>query len=256
MLFTITEHCSLKCKHCFMEAEETGRHASREVVEAAVRFVKDMDLGRLGVSGGEPTEHPEFLQHFEYILRELPGCFIVLMTNGKFLRSNKFVRELAGLCVKYPFFVQVSALKHLYPHRQETVYLYKKNRSRFPHGSIVLVEKITSITDLGRAKGKDWSHLGPLYKRKAPMCFNLFSIAHSGVVQDLSSVILYLEQFTKQHCVPLVSYEGNLHAGETTSCMALGSILYGEYNRMYDILRSKKPCGLCGVDYPKVGSMR
>lgn len=256
MLFTLTEHCSLGCQHCFMSAERSGKHASVEVIEAAVRFAKDMGLSRFCVSGGEPTEHPEFFKRFEYMLEELPGCSIALMTNGRFLKDSKFVRELAGLSAKYPFFVQVSALKHLYPHRQETIHLFKKNRSRFPLGSIEIIEEITALIDLGRAKGKDWSRLGPLYKRVAPMCFNVFSVAHSNVVKDLKGVVSYIDQHTKMHCTPLISYTGDLYVGETTSCVTLGNILFDGYGQMYDILRSKKPCGLCGIDYPRVGGLK
>lgn len=256
MLFTITEHCSLKCNHCFVEAEENNKHATRGVVEAAVRFAKDMGLTRFCVSGGEPTQHPEFLRHFEYILEELPGRFMVMMSNGSFLRNDDFVSELVGLFKKHSFFIQVSALKHLYPNRQETVCLFKEKQSRFPSGSMALIEKISAMSNLGRARGKDWSHLGPLYKRMAPLCFNLFSIAHSGATRDLGGVMSYLEGSTKTHCVPLVSYEGNLHVGETTSCVTLGSILTDSYSQMYDVLLSTKPCGLCGVDYPKVGYMK
>jgi len=249
MLFHLTQHCSLQCPHCFIESTPNDRHAAPETVKRFVDFAKQSGATRIGIAGGEPTEHPEFTHHFLYILKKLSRKkMVVLMTNGRFLLNEDLTITLAKLQKKFQFLIQVSALKGIYPKRKETKEYYHKHANRF--NDIHLVECITSMVNLGRAVGKDWSHLGNLYKHLAPMCFNIFSVFKSGEFGNFRDALKWVELNTSNFCKPLISWDGSFHAGETSLCLELGNIMVDDMDTIFRNVKEEEPCGLCGIPLP------
>lgn len=258
MLFQFTKHCSLRCPHCLNESVPDGSHCSDETFVEFLRLVHDFSIRRIGLGGGEPTEHPRFLELFKELLRQYPLSIsagelsfdgIVLMTNGRFLVNNgELTKGIAALQKDYRFGIQISALKGLYPKRKETIRAYKKKKRKFQTELTAVVEQITGMQYMGRAKGKDWSHLGPLYDFQAPMCFNLFSVAKHK--NSLFEVINFLEHNTKQFCKPMVAWDGSFHPGESNLCQKLGNINTDGRDVIFENLQNGGPCGECGVVAP------
>lgn len=266
MLFDLTEHCSLGCPHCMIDSTPNNKHCNIDTVEEFIKFALRMETKIIGIGGGEPTEHPSFFDYMYLILKSLSNnvFMINLLSNGRFLKDDSFTQELSHLQKVYPFPIQISVLKGIYPHREETVELYKEKGHLFKN--IGLAEDITVIeTDLGRAKGKDWSYLNAPHKRQAPSCFNIWSICHPlsgftmgkskvGYIQykmeTLKEVISYLEWNTKNFCKPLVAWDGSVYAGETPSCVKLGNIKEDSDEVIFNNLKSGRPCEKCGVKVP------
>ena len=82
----INQVCNLRCKYCF--ADETVNqevHADnmtfenfKKALQISIRDSRD----RIGIIGGEPTIHPEFLRFVKYAAEEYPNNPIVLFSNG------------------------------------------------------------------------------------------------------------------------------------------------------------------------------
>lgn len=253
MLFHLTEHCSLNCGHCLLNATPSGKHASKEVINKTIEFAQNNPIGLLNVSGGEPTEHPQFFEVFELILKKLQGkARVLLASNGRFLEDDQFTAQLVELHRQYPFFLQVTAIKGLYPHQEQTVAAFRRQMAK--HGLsepyAMRIDELTVIDHLGRARGKDWSHLKTAGQRKAPNCFNPFSAARSGQVHSLGEIYELLAAHGK-FCKPLFAYDGSVYAGESTSCYKAGNILTDTPQEIFDKLKAGKPCGHCGVDLPE-----
>lgn len=252
MIFHLTEHCSLGCPHCAINSTPNNWHARERIVKRFIRFAKEMGTINIGIAGGEPTEHPEFFKYFGMIIRSFnEKVDIALMTNGRFLLDKHFVNELAVMQQRRFFDIQVSAFKDLYPHWEETTDAFIDQSSKFKQ--IRYVEGITCIDQLGRAKGKDWSHI-TTYKRVAPNCINVFSVAKEDTIMSLREVIKYLDTKTKSFCKPLISQNGTIHAGETPTCVKIGTLL--DHKDSIHALKHGLPCGKCGLMIPKDMSFR
>jgi len=253
MLFHLTEHCTLECPHCFIESSPNERHSNDHVVREFVRFARSMSAFKIGIAGGEPTEHPMFVTYMNYILKKLSSqyCSIILMTNGRFLLDSDLTKKLVNMTKKYPLFIQVSALRGIYPRRDETIEFYHMNEKRFRQDSIMLIEDITAMENLGRAVGRDWSHLGELYQRIGPMCFNIFSVVRSGQFSTLVESLQWVEVNVRgSFCKPLIAWDGSLYAGETPLCLKLGNILTDTPEQIFENIKENRPCGQCGRDIP------
>lgn len=245
MLYHLTHYCNFNCPHCFVEASEQGKHATTDVTHGFVEFAKRTGTVKIGIAGGEPTLHPNFKEHLLYIIGSLPKKIIILMTNGQFLLHDTETINFLADCCKLPyFFIQVSSLKELYPHRKAILEAFGQAKHMFGD-RMMLIEDITCIEHLGKATGKNFG-VG-VFARKAPSCFNLFSISRN--VESFVDVISYFDNATNGFCKPLVTPEGNVHVGESQHCIKLGNITDSD-EVLFDTLVKSKPCGKCGVKSP------
>jgi hypothetical protein len=252
MLFLITERCSMNCPHCMIGAQAEGESASRATVIETLQFADDAGIKMINVSGGEPTEHPDFWDIFSLILRRGKKRFIVLATNGSWLKRPGFVQKLTHLQKQYPFAIQVTAIKGLYQDVQRTQTLFMANRRRFGM-AVEIITQITCIDQLGRAQGKDWSHLGKsivggvLHKRRAPNCFNVLSAARGSAT--LQQLVGLLEIGLANFCKPMVDWRGDIHIGECPECTTIGHVA-DSFENILSALQAAEPCGACGVATP------
>jgi len=85
----ITSACNLRCLNCNRATSLAPSQAAMTVPQIE-RFVgESLDLGwrwrRIGLTGGEPTLHPELLRMvgvIERYKREYPSCEVAVVTNG------------------------------------------------------------------------------------------------------------------------------------------------------------------------------
>lgn len=252
MLFLITERCSMNCPHCMIGARPEGQYVSRANTIKTLQFADDAGVKMINVSGGEPTEHPDFWDIFTLILRRSKNRLIMLATNGSWLRRPRFVQKLAQLQKKQLFAIQVTAIEGLYQDVQETEALYMANRRKFAV-PVELISQITCIDQLGRANGRDWSHLGAsavggrLHKRQAPNCFNILSAARGCATFD--QMIALLEMGVANFCKPMVDWNGDIHIGECPTCTTIGHV-NDPFEDIMEIAQTAEPCGACGISTP------
>lgn len=248
MLFQITHKCAEGCPHCMIDAAPDKPSADLKTVRQFLKFAKKLGARFVGVSGGEPLEHPQFFLVMETLLKNLKGTMVVLMTNGRFLEDDKKTARLAKLQRKHFFGVQVSAIPELYPHAEQTAAAYKRQCGQFIEPGINLSDQLTVMTRLGRAAGKNWSHLGPLYERKVTNCFNV--VYNAPKFETLGELVRMLEaQSNYSFCKPSVDPAGGVHAGESPHCRRIGTIWESDAT-LLGRLRQGGFCGQCGDPHP------
>jgi len=98
----LTTRCDRSCRHCMQERDQGPRDLPREVLRHLLQQLKGYGRPHLGITGGEPTMHPEFMGVIEDIVAA--GCSYHLVTNGRRFGElfNHLVRcsgeQLARFC--------------------------------------------------------------------------------------------------------------------------------------------------------------
>ena len=91
----ITNHCNLRCPHCYMASSAAGAHAPLDDILLALDQCAEAGVLEVALGGGEPTTHP----HFADILAAARQRHLVcnLATNGKSM-TPRLARMLAKHC--------------------------------------------------------------------------------------------------------------------------------------------------------------
>lgn len=228
MLLKITEKCSMGCTHCMNSATPEGRHMSEKVLDDALEFIMKNHIGlHVVVSGGEPTEHPNFMEFMDKILNKLTWCSypvsIVITTNGLWClehpeESKSLVRKTEYLQV----FWQVSTDKRYYP---KELPIHKK-LWREP-GFLLCTDCVEAVYPQGRALENDipWS-------AKASRCFNVRAM--SKQIPDASVFTLFNGMAIRGYsCTPSIRVDGSISVGESDLCPSVTSI----YDKPEDIIK-------------------
>ena len=63
----ITNYCDAGCKFCYQSSTIKGKHAPFETIKQHVDMLAEMGVFEIAIGGGEPTEHPQFLDILLYI---------------------------------------------------------------------------------------------------------------------------------------------------------------------------------------------
>ena len=218
MLVKITNRCRMGCSHCLDDAKPDGGHMDPQTFYKALEWCK-LDRNVM-ITGGEPTEQPELL-HFIRAAK-MSELHVVLMSNGMFADNPVFTTMLLETDVT----IQVTNDERYYPRKVK----------RVNHPRIGYVDKITALTSLGRAKDMESS-------RAVPYCFNLRSLVRA--TRDLEKSIKVL-RMNGRFCVPHISHDGNVRAGESNSCYAMGTVWDSQDTLVDGLL--KHDCGLCGLE--------
>jgi hypothetical protein len=72
-----TWQCNFRCAHCLHSCDMSGKHMSKEVFKRAYDFLKwavnnpSLDVRVVGITGGEPTLHPDFWVDMMPMIREI-----------------------------------------------------------------------------------------------------------------------------------------------------------------------------------------
>lgn len=241
MLLHLTEHCSLQCPHCMNECTPNNRHMELKVLSDVIKFIK-RNARILLIGGGEPTEHPKFFECVEMLVNS--GMILLLCTNGRFLKDDNFTKELSRISNQL-FGIQISVIEGLYPHREETLELYKQKSNIVTNTGLIdritIIDKITVMDKIGRAAKKSFKFSYDLYKRQMPNCINPWLAGRQ--VNSFKHIIMELEAH-KTWCKPTITYDGRIVAGESISCVQVGTI-YDKENEIYNNIRNGKPCMKC-----------
>ena len=185
------------------------------------------------LSGGECSEHPEFLKFIELV--EQAKMLPLLITNGMWLSDEKL--RATVLRPGRNISVQVTNDARFYPTTPVRV-----NDPR-----LVYVDSLTLLLPLGRLARKKGERALPT--RKAPTSFNLRS-ATRALGSFAAAVCMLRERAASGlsgHCVPSISDDGSVMAGETRNCWKLGTVDSTDAALTQAVL-DMGACNRCGLE--------
>ena len=241
MLIHITEKCSMGCSHCMDDARADGKHMPLDIFEKAVDFVIRNNIYHgLVITGGEPTEHPEFPMFMGYLVASLAKknlqSIITVTTNGMWLLENEENAKAAKTMVQgahgVEVFFQVSTDTRFYPKKLDTT----KRLWREP-GFVLCKDCVEAVYPQGRALSNNIP-----YKAIGSKCFNVRALSKQLPAPTLNSILMELGRRGK-FCTPAIRIDGSIGLGESRLCPACASIDDTEQEIMHKIQEFK--CDKC-----------
>lgn len=213
MLIKITEKCSMACSHCVNNAKPNGKHMKKETFIDVLNFLYSNGLhNNMIITGGEPTEHPEFEEFMEILIsflkkKDFKGI-VTVTTNGFWILENE-ERALDFVKKSSPFqlIFQVSTDKRYYPEQLPT---HKKIWRE--KGFILCEDCVQNMYPLGRAKEN-----GYVTNRISSHCFNIRAIAKQLSNPTFKNIVENLE-FHGKFCTPAIRIDGGISLGESDYC--------------------------------------
>lgn len=239
MLIKVTNYCSMGCSHCMESSTKLGAHMPVALFEEALDFT--VRLERLArhetgyravlLSGGECTEHPEFLKLLDMTVEA--GFVPMLITNGSWL-GTPLEKEILRPDRK-DIFIQVTNDTRFYPKRIQKV----------DDPRISYIDSLSLTVQLGRFRGKT----SDLPSRQAPSSFNFRSMTRTfRSAEKAISTLRGLALTGKSgHCSPSVSSDGSFVAGETQECFKVGTVKSTNQDITEAVLAMKE-CNRCSVE--------
>lgn len=102
MLIQITNRCYEGCAHCMQCSDHKGEHMDFDTFKRVVKFGAFIGCAAFIISGGEPTEHPQFLEFCQYldrfIVKNKMTAAISVTSNGAWFPTKKdMVMQLSKL---------------------------------------------------------------------------------------------------------------------------------------------------------------
>lgn len=238
MLIKITEKCSMGCTHCMNNATPDGKHMTKATLRDVLRFVvNNQAYESLVITGGEPTEHPEFVKMMEIIIDTLGQVgheiILTITTNGFWCLDNiEACKHLntrnANIILRW----QVSTDSRYYP---KELPLHKR-LWREPE-FVLCPDCVVQVYPQGRALQNSMP-----WQAKASKCFNVRAMLKQlptksiGVLVEAMLVRGYL-------CTPAIRIDGSIGLGESDLCPSVATIYDTEETIIQKIIDFK--CHQC-----------
>lgn len=226
MLVRITNSCRMGCSHCMVEASPSGKHMPLETFREALKFSTAYDPFLLFISGGEPTDHPEFLEFLgfaKHYMTQGRVQMVLIASNGMFLEDKPYTKEILKMGI--PF--QITNDSRYYP----------KKICKEPHKLLVFEDNLRLVSPMGRAVTNNIK-----IDLQYPLCFNLRSLCNN--YRDFNFAVKHLRTIAKM-CIPSINVDGAVVAGEAPSCYKIGTVESSNEEITENILKMK--CGKCGL---------
>lgn len=236
MLVQITNKCFGGCEHCMQGSNPKGKHMDFETFKKAVDLAVASKTAFLLISGGEPSDHPEFMKLVEYANERIPFC---ICTNGywafDFRREwFKEIGEMANCCG-----IQVYSNPRYYERHWE-VY---KNRALFKSikHCALSTEPIENMQLLGRAKNSEKA-IEDAKKSK----YHMSCLFSTLMARQADSMEGFMDLMNKNFhfCTPMIDTKGNIHMSESCKCQSVASV-DDPVALIFHKMKMSKPCGHC-----------
>lgn len=214
MLLKITERCSMHCTHCFNRADENGAHMVFGILKKVVDKLNELPYHTLLLTGGEPTEHPDFWEITKYLsqnLKNLDYIQVILTTNGLYLENHIELADALNHLFDN-FAIQITNDPRYYPKPLD------ESSPLYLHPYVFVAHKVEHMTPQGRAVDN-----GLPSKRVASSCINCRSFIHQLPQHAIEDVIYALEAEEK-YCTPTIGVDGMIRAGESSLCPPFASV--------------------------------
>lgn len=232
MLVKITDKCSMGCNHCMSDCTPSGQHMSFEVLKDVVKFRNIYGGPIMLLSGGEPTEHPNFKDFLKYtLLNTSSDSKIIVTTNGLWLTENvSYIKEINEK-YSYKCEFQVVVDDRYYPiHVDESSEVFKLS-------NVHLCRDVMNIYPQGRALKNNLP-----FRAKASKCFNLRAMVKQLKGRSLIDVFSMMN-VRGFFCTPNIDINGSIKLGESSLCPVCSSIYESEENILTAI--EKFQCHSC-----------
>lgn len=250
MLLKITEKCSMGCSHCMNDAKPTGKHMSFDTLTDSIDFIlKRTYCSNIIVTGGEPTEHPEFEKFIKEIISRCKDfcnsnlhknriIAITITTNGFWIIDNQEkAKEIVNMSNNNVIVVwQISTDRRYYPKRLDVTKRIFREK-----GFYLCDDCVVSILPLGRARSNNISY----NNRKSSSCYNIRAITHQINPKYFSEIVSQLE-VARKFCTPSIKINGNLCLSESDLCKDFGSIYDSDEDLIKNIMDFR--CEKCGLN--------
>ena len=234
MLIKITDKCSMGCTHCLSDCKPDGKHMSFETFQKAITF----NFDRAGnspilISGGEPTEHPDFEKFLGYVImykklqesaqsKRFPP--ITITTNGLWLVQHMhFLTTLARNVSSNDVMFQVVVDDRYYP-------IHVSEDLLAPFNIVVIGHEVPAIYPQGRALQNNIP-----WERKSSNCFNVRAIAKQMGYPTLEKIIT-MQNLRGHMCTPHIDIDGNIKLGESRLCAVCSNIFKTDEEIVNDII--------------------
>lgn len=219
------------CTHCMNANTPNNVHMDFDTFKKAVEFQKKYGGIMMLLTGGEPTEHPEFKRFLEYAI-ENTMAYITIATNGTWMPQNYDYICYLNDAYRHRLLWQVSADKRYYP------YPVDLSLPVFQVDNVVCSDTIGPIYPMGRAKENG---LGAF--NKASKCFNIRAITRQVSPVCGLSHIIDMMNMRGYFCTPHIATDGTIKLGESDLCPSCSHIDKTEDVIKQDILNFR--CHAC-----------
>lgn len=154
-LLQITEKCNLKCKHCFLSANNQGSQMSYEdIVNLVIPYLKNNNVVKVTLTGGEPLVHENIYEIIKILVDN--AISVTVCSNGSLLDmellnklqkfSNvKFNISLDGFSNETHGAFRNSLCSNLFDKVKENIILLRDKK--LLKGILVTPNKISSIDE-------------------------------------------------------------------------------------------------------------
>jgi uncharacterized radical SAM superfamily Fe-S cluster-containing enzyme len=114
-IIEVTDYCNLACPVCYAASgpHRVGQHRTLETIERMLDAVvaNEGEPDVVQISGGEPTEHPEFFAILD-AARRRPIRHLMVNTNGvRIAREAGFAERLASYAPRFEVYLQFDSLE-------------------------------------------------------------------------------------------------------------------------------------------------
>ena len=204
MLIRLTNKCNMHCTHCLSDSHPNGEDMTNTIWVKSIALSSVLEpVPFLFISGGEPTDHPYFINFIRSLCEFQDPKTVLILSNGLFLKNKPFSKILLDLGVNF----QITNDKRFYP----------RIPPQIKHKNIIYIDEIGLVSPFGRAKNNP----DVVIDQKAPNCFNLRSAMYStgDIKQSISSL-----RFRGYFCSPSINIDGNIVAGEAPECGIIGNV--------------------------------
>lgn len=236
MMIKITDKCSMGCIHCISDCKPSGKHMRMDTFIDAMNFQIKYGGITCTISGGEPTENPEFIDMLKLCCSMMKDHYgnrtsaVTVTTNGLWLSDNApFVKMMRN---KYPNCVfQVVVDGRYYP-----VHVDESNKV-FTYSNVMLCRNVERIYPQGRALKNNLN-----WEAKASKCFNIRAMAKQMKSRGLDMILAAMNMYGF-FCTPHIDIKGNLVLGESSLCPEASNIYKTEDEIIEDFVNFK--CHSC-----------
>lgn len=226
------------CPHCMQDSSPRGKHMTDETWKKVLAFCEQAQPLVVNITGGEPTEHPDWLRITRSVLALPSVKAVAIITNSAWIEDNATRIQMAKLIrgSKGRVKVQVYSNPKYYKDHEWTVAHEAQFRSI---GCTPSFHDPIFMQDLGRARNNCQEEVAE--STHVPSCINSHLIARQAPdFQDFFRMCVMAAKF----CRPLIDIDGNIHMSESWKCPTVANVSEG-VNVAFLKMRASRPCGGC-----------
>lgn len=244
MLIQITNKCYEGCAHCMQCSNPNGEHMDFATFKQVVKFGAFLGCAAFIISGGEPTEHPQFLEFCQYldkyIIKNKMQAAISVTSNGAWFPAKK---EMIMQLSKLHSFAGMQVYTNPKWYKSANTILEHREEINAIPGVMVDTAEIRNMQDLGRAKTSVEAQAEVAANKYHMSCLNshlLFKQINSN--QKLKGLVR-----SGIMCKPMIDFKGNVHLSESWLCPSFGNVNTDYMLEIFNNLRASKPCCNCSL---------